>query len=47
MHPYDLSAACLTDDHHRCTGKTNPEYIGGVAKCACGCHTERENGSGR
>ena len=35
---HDLSTRCLLEEHEECTGKTNPEYIGGVGTCACACH---------
>ena len=35
---HDLSTRCLVDEHDACTGKTNPEYVGGVGPCVCPCH---------
>ena len=39
---HGLSTRCLLDEHEECTGKTNPEYIGGVGPCACACHLSDE-----
>jgi len=38
MSTWELSVACLTGSHHRCTGVTHPEYIGGFGSCLCECH---------